>query len=198
VVLYSYSLVDFYLYVFGTIILYGIMKNYVKMAFEIAIICLCDQFGIFLVNTRTEPNLPKPNFLGTDFSKKPIGTCFRGIEFTEEPKYRTDQFGNTECPGLAVYRLGRVSARRQRCCPSRRRLCSLQALVAAADQVLTLPPLRAPRSWCGGFGLQATRCRRCGYGRDSALRGRRQCSLEAQCRRCGYGSDSSRRGGSSS
>jgi hypothetical protein len=57
----------------------------------------------FSVNTGTEPNLPKPNFLGTDFSKEPIGTCFRGTKFTEEPKYRTDRFGNTECPGLRSY-----------------------------------------------------------------------------------------------
>jgi len=50
-------------------------------------------------------------------------------------------------------------------------LWSLQALVAAADQVVTAPRLRAPRSRRGGFGLRPAWCRRCGYGRDSALRG---------------------------
>jgi hypothetical protein len=76
VVLYSYSLVDFYLCVFGTIILYGIMKNYVKNGFWNCNYMSLWSVRYFSVNTGTEPNLPKPNFLGTDFSKEPIGTCF--------------------------------------------------------------------------------------------------------------------------
>jgi predicted membrane protein len=48
VVLYSYRLVNFYMYVFGTIILYEIMSKLCpKLAFEPAIICPCDLFGIF-------------------------------------------------------------------------------------------------------------------------------------------------------
>ena len=71
-VLDSYSLVDFYMYVFGTIILYEITLKLCKND----LLNLCDQFGIFSVNTKTEPKVPKPNFLGTDFWKEPISTYF--------------------------------------------------------------------------------------------------------------------------
>ena len=57
-VLDSYSLVDFYMYVFGTIILYEITLKLCKND----LLNLCDQFGIFSVNTKTEPKIPKPNF----------------------------------------------------------------------------------------------------------------------------------------
>ena len=62
----------------------------------------------------------------------------------------------------AVYRLGRVSTRLQRFCPSRQSFCSLQALVAAADHL----PLRVPRSRRGGLRP------RCGYDSESSRRRR--------------------------
>jgi len=67
VVLYSYNFVDLYMYVFDTNIFKNDFQIISKLAFELAIICLCDQFSIFLVNTETEPKVPKPNFFGTNF-----------------------------------------------------------------------------------------------------------------------------------
>ena len=87
----SYSLVDFYMYVFGTIILYEIMWKLCKNYLLNLLLLVCDQFGIFSVNTETEPKIPKPNFLGTDFWKEPMDTYFlrNQISIRTEALYRS-------------------------------------------------------------------------------------------------------------
>jgi len=48
----------------------------------------------FSVNTETEPKVPKPNFLGTDFWKEPIGTYFPRNQIsvrTEVPNAQGEQ-----------------------------------------------------------------------------------------------------------
>jgi hypothetical protein len=62
----SCSIVAFYMYDFGTAILYEIILNFyqnwlLNLILRAAVIC-----SIISINTGTEPKVPIPNFLGTE------------------------------------------------------------------------------------------------------------------------------------
>jgi hypothetical protein len=78
---------------------YYSLWNHVKISFWTCYHMSLWSVRYCLVNTETEPKVPKPNFLGIDFWKEPIGTYFPRNRILWEPKYRTDRFGVTKCPG---------------------------------------------------------------------------------------------------
>jgi hypothetical protein len=73
--------------------------NYVKISFWTCCYMSMRSIRYFSVNTETEPKIPKRFSSIPNFGRKLIGTYFRGTEFLWEPMYRTDWFGNIECPG---------------------------------------------------------------------------------------------------
>jgi hypothetical protein len=76
-------------------------SNYVKISFWSCYYMSMGSVRYFSVNTETEPKIPKPNFLGTDFWKEPIGTYFVGNRIF----IRTEVPNRTE----SKYRMPRVS-----------------------------------------------------------------------------------------
>jgi hypothetical protein len=95
------TLIVFWTFICIFLLHYYSQWNHVKISFWTCYYMSLWSVRYCSVNTETEPKIPKPNFLGTDFWKETIGTYF--------PRNRISM--GTEVPNRSVryYRMPRLS-----------------------------------------------------------------------------------------